>query len=269
MIKTTEYRPACPWEDRLSDPELGVRRLEFAAGSVVYESRTPARELYFLHEGQVHIRQDDSDQSGRLIQILGPGDWFGDEALASPPQHPSRAMAMSKTALSAVRAERLMALAAREPHIAAELLTQLATRLQSARDDGSRFVFDDCGARLINTLLHFSTTSAATLQDANTVMLRITHRQLADAIGAARETVSLALSDLRHRGMVVTGRNRLTFQPDALRKFAGAQAMPANVAPIARHTHNAAIAAVLDTPEIKQTKIHADLPSASVSGRSF
>ena len=49
------------------------------------------------------------------------------------------------------------------------------------------------------------------------MVLRITHQQLAQAVGAARETISLALTQLRQRELLRTGRNQLFFNPDVLR----------------------------------------------------
>ena len=158
------------------------------------------------------------DESARLLEILGPGDWFGEEALAESDARSSRAVAVSDTTLSAVPVERLLELLCAATHIAAvELIRQLATRLRCAREETNRFVFDDCSSRLVKTLLRFSGTAAATPQDNGTVLLRITHRQLAQAVGAARETVSLALTQLRQRNLLRTGRNRLMFEPDALK----------------------------------------------------
>jgi CRP-like cAMP-binding protein len=121
-----------------------------------------------------------------------------------------------------VPVEKLMDLLSRKPGAAAELIRQLAARLQAAREDASRFVFDDCSARLIKTLLRFSATAAATPQENGHVVLRITHRQLAEAVGAARETISLALTQLRQRNLLRTGRNRLMFCPESLRAMAAA-----------------------------------------------
>jgi hypothetical protein len=53
------------------------------------------------------------------------------------------------------------------------------------------------------------------------VVLNITHSQLAQAVGAARETISLALTQLRHQNLVRTGRNQLFFNPDTLKRLRG------------------------------------------------
>ena len=82
----------------------------------------------------------------------------------------------------------------------------------------ANLIFQDCNNRLIQTLIRFSHSAAAT-PAGDEVVLRITHHQLAQAVGVARETVSLALTQLRHRNLLRTGRNQLTFNPEALRQF--------------------------------------------------
>jgi CRP-like cAMP-binding protein len=206
--------------DMLSEPALGARCLELADGSLIYEPGTPAQDLYYIQIGQVRIYQAGPDDSARLTEILGPGDWFGIEALTDAMLTSSRAVVVSSTVISALPIERLLPLLARQPGIALELIRQLAGKLQSAREDAGRLVFDDCNARLVKTLLSFSNSAAATPQENGAVMLHITHRQLAQAVGAARETVSLALTQLRQQNLLRTGRNRLLFNPETLRAFA-------------------------------------------------
>jgi CRP-like cAMP-binding protein len=79
-------------------------------------------------------------------------------------------------------------------------------------------MFQDCRLRVIKALLKFSSTPAARPVPEG-VSLRITHAELAEAIGAARETVSLCLTDLRHMNVVRTGRNQIVFDPEGLRQF--------------------------------------------------
>ena len=207
------------WTPFPPDPSLNAERLELSDNDVIYELESPARHVFMIEKGQVRTYGHGPNNSARLLNILGRGDWFGEASLARAERNGSRAVAVSATVVWRVAVDRLMDLLSRKPAAAAEMIRQLATRLQSAREDANRLVFDDCGARLVQTLLHFSQTAAATTADDGSVMLQITHRQLAQAVGAARETISLALTQLRQRNLLTTGRNRLTFRPDSLKQF--------------------------------------------------
>jgi len=214
----------------LNDPGAEARRLELASGAVIYEPGREANALYCIQEGQVRTYLAGPADSARLLEILGPGDWFGIDALTGTPTASTRAVAAAPTAVWALPVEGLGALLEHQPRLAMELIHQLAGKLQAAREDAGRLVSDDTNARLIRTLLNFSTTAAATCQADGEVTLNISHRQLAQAVGAARETVSLALTHLRQQNIVRTGRNRLTFKPQALRAFAEGDA--ARTAPV-------------------------------------
>ena len=72
--------------------------------------------------------------------------------------------------------------------------------------------------RLLRALIRFSHSPAAS-QTTSGVVLHITHLQLAQAIGVARETVSLALKDLRDQNVLKTGRNQVTFDPRAIEQL--------------------------------------------------
>ena len=207
------------WAELLKNSSLDAERLDFEQGAVIYEPNRPATLVFYIHVGQVRTYEAGPDQSTRMLEILGAGDWFGEAALAQVDTRTSKAVAASKSTVLAVPVNRLMSLLSTQPAVAAELIRQLAVRLQAARREANGLVFDDCNSRLIKTLLRFSSTAASTLQDDGSVMLRITHRQLAEAVGAARETVSLALTTLKQKKLLSTGRSRLLFNPTALREF--------------------------------------------------
>ena len=202
-----------------ASPTSGARRTEVSEPTALFEPDTAANNLYYIESGQVRIYQIGADGSARLADILGPGEWFGVSALAQSSTYGGRAMVVSPSVLWVVPGQRLLEVVTQEPRMAAELISQLAIRLRAAHDAAALLVFDDCNQRLIQTLLRFSRTAAATPQEGGEVVLSITHQQLAQAVGAARETVSLALTQLRQRNLLRTGRNRLFFNPEALQQF--------------------------------------------------
>jgi CRP-like cAMP-binding protein len=204
--------------DVFNDPTVAARRNNVAAGTVIYEPEQEAVNVHYIHRGQVRLYQVGPEGSQRLIEILGPGDWFGVAALAKAPNYGLRALAVTGSVISEARADKIFEAVARKPEAALELSRQLARKVQVARDEAADLIFQDCNDRLIETLIRFSKSSAASPSDEG-VVLRITHHQLAQAVGVARETVSLALTQLRHRNLLRTGRNQLTFNPEALRQF--------------------------------------------------
>jgi CRP/FNR family transcriptional regulator len=203
-----------------ADPSVGARPVELSSGSTVFEQGSAANHVYYVQRGQVRLYQVGPDGSGRLLEIFGAGQWFGAAALTESRVHGAKAVVVGKTTLTEAPADGLIAALGRTPQAAVELIRQLASGLQAAREDAARLVFDDCNERLVKTLVRFSRSAAATPHD-DGVVLHITHEQLAQAVGVARETVSLALTEMRLKNLVRTGRNQLTFNPATLQQFAG------------------------------------------------
>jgi CRP-like cAMP-binding protein len=200
----------------LREPGFGPHRIQVPAKSTVYQPADPARNLYYIHTGQVRTYQDAPNGSRRLVEILGADQWCGAAALARSDRYGEAAEAVVPTTLSIIPAERLFAMLPQEPGLAIELIKQLAGKLTTYREDASGLVFEDCHQRLIRTLVCLSDSPAAS-PSAEGVVLHITHQQLAQKVGVARETISLALAQLRRRNLLRTGRNQLTFRPQSLR----------------------------------------------------
>jgi CRP/FNR family transcriptional regulator len=199
-------------------PGLGARRLTVGTGKVLYEPHHEARFLYFVHRGQVRTYRVEEPGNGRLLEILGPDDWCGEAALARLGRYGDQAVTVTPSIITEVPADRLLPLLSQQPRAAVELMKQVAAKLAAARADADGLVFDDCNARLLKTLLRFS-HSAAAVPHADGVILRITHQQLAQAVGVARETISLAITHLRRAKILRTGRNQLMYNPENLRTF--------------------------------------------------
>jgi CRP/FNR family transcriptional regulator len=199
-------------------PGLAARRLTVTTGKVLYEPHHEAKFLYFVHRGQVRTYRVEHPGHGRLLEILGPDEWCGEAALARQGRYGEQAVAVTPSIITEVAADRLLPLLSQQPRAAVELMKQVAAKLAAARADADGLVFDDCNVRLLKTLLRFS-HSAAAVPHADGVILRITHEQLAQAVGVARETVSLAITHLRRAKVLRTGRNQLVYNPENLRTF--------------------------------------------------
>ena len=211
----------------LADPALGAVREAVKPGAMLFDMETPADEMFFIHRGQVrllHLNPDPAREgpAARLVDVLGPGQWVGLAAVAGRPRHGARAQTQGQTVVSRFRGDRLLRVLAARPAALAAFTRELAGRLHEARIEADSFVFDDCGRRLLGALLRLGEGAAARRDADGRVVLHVTHQQLAHCVGVARETVSLALGDLRRVGVVETGRNRVSFDPAAVHRLRSA-----------------------------------------------
>jgi CRP/FNR family transcriptional regulator, cyclic AMP receptor protein len=202
----------------LGDESLGARILNVKGGEYIFDFDTPADRVFLIHAGQVRIFQDLGPQGPRLLDILGASQICGIIALGNADRYRSRAVATGAAKLSYMSGDRVRDLLTQYPRASLDLIALLVTRMTNAIEMQGRLITESCEERLVQTLLRFS-SSAAALPAGDDVVLRMTHAQLAEAVGAARETVSVCLTNLRHRKLLRTGRNQLVFNPALLRKL--------------------------------------------------
>jgi CRP/FNR family transcriptional regulator len=190
----------------------------FSPGQMVHDANDPADWFYLIESGEIRLYHVLDGGTMRLLDIFGPEDWLGSAVLGQLPTHGKRAQAMTPAVLWALPASDVRSILAEHPGLAVQMIERIAKSLEQAWSEGSRLVFDDCRQRLIQTLLRFSTSQAAE-PFGDGVVLRITHKQLAQAVGAARETISVCLTELRRQNIVSTGRNQLKFDPRRLEQM--------------------------------------------------
>jgi CRP-like cAMP-binding protein len=98
--------------------------VEFPAGTVLIEARTPGTGMFVLLEGTVVV-----DPHGRPARELGPGEVFGELALLSP-SGLRLARVLTKTPVRCLAIDRgdFRAILEREPQVAIRLLETIASR---------------------------------------------------------------------------------------------------------------------------------------------
>jgi CRP/FNR family transcriptional regulator len=146
------------------------------------------------------------------VGVIGPGDLLG--ALDPGAEHYGET-AQALGAAVVVRA--LDPRAADHSEAVARALGAHARDLRQALEDVDLPV----AARLARTLVRLGQRFGHRGDDGLVrLTLPLTHEHLAALIGAARETTTLTLSDLRRRGFVEGTRGRYRFDPARLREAA-------------------------------------------------
>jgi CRP/FNR family transcriptional regulator len=204
--------------DFVSQDETASREVTYYDGQPVFEPKDLATDFFVVGSGEVRLFEVAADGTRRLLDILGPGRCFGFASLGRIPQYEKLASCVGDAAVRVISADRLRELLLSRSDMALEFIETMARQMHIAWTEGSHFVFEDCRLRLIRTLLRFRNSPAARPIPGG-VELRMTHAQLAQAVGVARETISLCLTQLKRENLVQTSRNRVSYNPDRLEHF--------------------------------------------------
>ena len=177
---------------------LGTVKLR--RGEVLFHEGDSGDKLYIVTEGKVKLGRTSSDGRENLLAIQGPGQMFGELSLFDPGPRSATVTAVTDAVFSSLSHEDLLRWLDGRPAVARGLLAQLAGRLRRANDVVADLVFSDVPGRVAKALLDLADRFGRTADDGVHVHHDLTQEELAQLVGASRETVNKALADFASRG---------------------------------------------------------------------
>lgn len=189
---------------------------ELGKGDVLYRLGDPADAVFRIVEGLLKLSVSVSSGKERILAIAGPGEPVGAVA-AEQLRYLESAEALSPRvrvrAVPRQDAEQLL------DHDLARATGAQLVRAYQALEDHELPV----PARLARALLRLGARFGTSSEDGSIrLTLPLTHENFAAMVGAARETTTAALGEMRDEGVISGTRGRYRYRSDRLRAFADA-----------------------------------------------
>lgn len=171
-------------------------------GEVLFEEGDPGDRLFIITEGKVKLGHTSPDGRESLLAILGPGEIIGELTLFDPGPRSTTATAVSPVSLLSLDHQALMDILDVNPSLAKHMLRALAQRLRRTNESLSDLVFSDVPGRVAKALLDLSDRFGTPTESGVHVPHDLTQEELAQLVGASRETVNKSLADFVSRGWI-------------------------------------------------------------------
>jgi CRP-like cAMP-binding protein len=201
----------------VQDLKSALEPVTFPRAHVIFAEGELGDRLYIILSGKVKIGRKSPDGRENLLAVFGPSDMFGELSIFDP--GPRTSTATTVTEVQAVTMDRaaLREWIAKRPEIAEQLLRVIARRLRRTNNMLADLIFTDVPGRVAKALLQLAHDFGT--QEGG--MLRVTHdltqEEIAQLVGASRETVNKALADFAHRGWLrLEGKSVLILEPQRL-----------------------------------------------------
>ena len=156
-----------------------------------------------------------------FLNVMGPGDAFGEIALLDGQARTATATTLAPTELIVVQRRQFIALLEREPRLAVHLIELLCKRVRWTSEQVEDTSFLSAPERIAKRLLsladvHGRTTTAG-------VQLKMSQEELAQFLGLSRQAVNRHLQVWKRKNWIGLGRGSvLIVNNAALSKFTGA-----------------------------------------------
>ncbi len=163
--------------------------------------------LFILKRGRVQLSRMTEDGRRIVTAILEAGSVFGEMPMLSQSMQGTAAEALDDCTLCVMSRQDLETLILANPRVGLNIIHALSERVAELERRLEMQAYQPVTERLASTLLR--------LAGEGTVISGASHQQIAETIGASRETVTRALGDLRTQGLIDVSRSRIAIHDRA------------------------------------------------------
>ena len=208
-------------EEDASALRSGIINVQLDRGERLFAEGDTGDKLYIILNGKIKLTKAAPDGRENLLSVHGPGEMFGELSLFDPIPRTSSATAVTSARLAGLAHDHLRTWLCDRPEVAMHMLQALAQRLRRINEVKADLVFTDVPGRVAKALLDLSDRFGVPTPDGVQVNHDLTQEELAQLVGASRETVNKALADFAARGWIqLAAKSVLVTDTDRLRKRA-------------------------------------------------
>jgi CRP/FNR family cyclic AMP-dependent transcriptional regulator len=206
---------------------VGAGRVRIAAGSVTHREGEDAPHLELVIAGVVRVFVTAPDGRTMTIRYCRPGALIGAVSLfATGFALPATTQALVDAELLRLSPTAARRAAARDVRVAQAFLSELSERVLSFIWEIPGSAFATVRQRVARHLLDMASERvpepASAPRSRSELTVNVSQRELAEAVGTAREVVVRVLRELRQDGVVRTGRDQIVIaDPDRLIRESG------------------------------------------------
>ena len=208
-------------DNALADLARQCHRRQFRKNEAIFHEGDPGHTMYIVCAGRVNVQKETSDGETVHIAHRGPGEHFGELALIDGKPRMADVMTAEQTELLTLHRDAFIRCIEERPRIALKIMAALADRLREAADYLENLQQMDVLGRVAAALAErLQAGSTPEPGGGKRLTARVTQQQLADEVGATRESVNRALANLKETHVVrAEGRALIVLEENRLRKL--------------------------------------------------
>lgn len=179
-----------------------IHQKTYRKGELIFLEGDYGDEIFFIGSGSVSIYTFDKSKKV-ILAFLHEGEYFGEMAMMKPGLvRSATAECLVQTKLYILHRSDFQTLIEHDRNIAFQLLDYTMERLRRANQQIHDLTFLNVRTRIVKRLLTLAEHGRTQEANEYTIPLKITHQQLAEMVGAVRETVSKVLQELQDEGVI-------------------------------------------------------------------
>lgn len=187
---------------------------KYPKGSYLFFEKEEGNTLYIVVSGLIKIYKSDVSGRTKTLAYLKEGDFFGEMAMLDEEKRSASACVMEDSLVLILNRSDFQREILNYPEIALKLMKTLSERIRSANKQIEDLTFRNLPGRVASTLLDLSKKYGVKDNQGTKINLKLTHQELADMIGTAREVVTSILSNFKKAGCIVFNQKYIVIADD-------------------------------------------------------
>lgn len=225
LVKNLDLFRAVP--DKDLDTVLAIAQpMRLNAGDAVFQQGQNAEHFFILLHGHLKVMQTTSEGEQVMVRYVIPGEVFGIAKAMRRPTYPATCLAVEESIVLGWPSTEWDHFMTGNLQFAANALQTVGQRLQDAHARIQELSTEEVEQRVARCILRLVDSSGEKTEEGVSINFPITRQEIAEMTGTTLHTVSRLLSAWKDRGLVNTGRKRVTVLKvdDLIRLAEGGQA---------------------------------------------
>jgi CRP/FNR family cyclic AMP-dependent transcriptional regulator len=189
-------------EDQLDQIAQRIQRRTFAFGITLFHQDMPGTMMYMIESGSVRVISIGRTGQELTLNVLGPGELFGELSLLDGQQRSATAITLAPTVAWLLSQADLKEFMHKYPPVNQAMILILVERVRSIARRLEAMTFQDVLGRLAYELLSLAERSGQPSDKGVEITIPLTQVDLATMVGATRESVNKSVSILRSKGLI-------------------------------------------------------------------
>lgn len=181
-----------------------ARQREFRKKELIVRAAAPSRHVYVLLKGRVRIYRLSPVGKKVIFWFCLPGEPFGLADQLNSGVHKVYAEACDSAEALAIERKQFRQFLVEHPRLSIDVLDLMSYRLCALGDMLINLSSDDVTTRVVKLLARLSSLYGRQAGNESCLDIPLTHQEIADMVGTARQTVSTILGQLKCKGLVRT-----------------------------------------------------------------
>lgn len=189
-------------DEQLDQVAQRVQRRTYAMGVTLFHQDMPGTMMYMIESGSVRVISIGRTGQELTLNVLGPGELFGELSLLDGQHRSATAITLAPTIAWLLSQTDLKDFMTKFPPVNQAMISILVDRVRSTARRLEAMTFQDVLGRLAFELLSLAERSGKSCEQGIEITIPLTQVELATMVGATRESVNKSVSILRSRGLL-------------------------------------------------------------------